>query len=311
MRKLLILRFSLLFLAIISQLYLIFLIRSDPGDDLFLGEIIAIAILIYTSTVISFGIRNFLRIWNRQRNSETSIELLEGDLNSMKERMILVDSEIRKQVGVWLHGSVQSKLMKISRELRFYNLSEIADELDDLSENEIRNYAHQLFPPALNISLEAGLVDLVGENVELVLDERLSERSEITRQLPNSDDQISAIPRMSRLVLPSRLAYAIYRVVEEGLSNANKKHDVTKIKVAVNVVGNSIEITIEDNGSKLRGPVSAGLGMTLFDIYSSNFGGRFSLENSQEGVVMRMILMFTPVSVKEAIAQKQTGIKSE
>lgn len=255
MRKLLILRFSLLFLAIISQLYLIFLIRSDPGDDLFFGEIIAIAILIYTSTVISFGIRNFLRIWNRQRNSETSIELLEGDLNSMKERMILVDSEIRKQVGVWLHGSVQSKLMKISRELRFYNLSEIADELDDLSENEIRNYAHQLFPPALNISLEAGLVDLVGENVELVLDERLSERSEITRQLPNSDDQISAIPRMSRLVLPSGLAYAIYRVVEEGLSNANKKHDVTKIKVAVNVVGNSIEITIEDNGSKLWGPV--------------------------------------------------------
>ena len=151
MKRLLILRFSLLFLAIISQLYLIFLIRSDPGDDLFLGEIIAIAILIYTSTVISFGIRNFLRIWNRQRNSETSIELLEGDLNSMKERMILVDSEIRKQVGVWLHGSVQSKLMKLSRELRFYNLSEIADELDDLSENEIRNYAHQLFPPALNI----------------------------------------------------------------------------------------------------------------------------------------------------------------
>ena len=311
MKRLLILRFSLLFLAIISQLYLIFLIRSDPGDDLFLGEIIAIAILIYTSTVISFGIRNFLRIWNRQRNSETSIELLEGDLNSMKERMILVDSEIRKQVGVWLHGSVQSKLMKISRELRFYNLSEIADELDDLSENEIRNYAHQLFPPALNISLEAGLVDLVGENVELVLDERLSEQSVITRQTPNSDDQISAIPRMSRLVLPSGLAYAIYRVVEEGLSNANKKRDVTKIKVAVNVVGNSIEITVEDNGSKLSEPVTPGLGMTLFDIYSSNFGGRFSLENSQEGVVMRMILMFTPVSVKEAIAQKQTGTRSE
>jgi signal transduction histidine kinase len=310
-RKLLILRFSLLFLAIISQLYLIFLIRSDPGNDLFLGEIIAIAILIYTSTVISFGIRNFLRIWNRQKNSQTSIEVLEGDLNSMKERMILVDSEIRKQVGVWLHGSVQSKLMKISRELRFYNLSEVADEIDDLSENEIRNYAHKLFPPALNISLEAGLVDLVGENVELVLDERLSERSEITRQLPNSDDQISAIPRMNRLVLPSGLAYAIYRVVEEGLSNANKKRDVTKIKVAVNVVGNSIEITVEDNGSKLSGPVSAGLGLTLFDIYSSNFGGQFSLENSQEGVVMRMILMFTPVSVKEAIAQKQKGTRSE
>ena len=118
MRKLLILRFSLLFLAIISQLYLIFLIRSDPGDDLFLGEIIAIAILIYTSTVISFGIRNFLRIWNRQQNSEISIELLEDDLDSLKKQLTVVDSEIRKEVGVWLHGSVQSKLMKISRELR-------------------------------------------------------------------------------------------------------------------------------------------------------------------------------------------------
>jgi signal transduction histidine kinase len=305
-KRLLFLRISLLVIAITSQGYLISLIRSDPGDDLFFGELIAISILIYTSTVISFGIRNFLRIWNRQRNSDASIEELEGNLNSMKERLILVDSEIRKQVGVWLHGSVQSKLMKISRELRFYNLSEIADEVDDLSENEIRNYAHQLFPPALNISLEAGLVDLVGENVELVLDENLSEQSTMTTQA-SSSSEISGISRKNRLVLPSGLAYAIYRVIEEGLSNANKKPEVTKIKVTVKVVGNSIEITVEDNGSKLSGPVSAGLGLTLFDIYSSNFGGRFSLENSQDGVVMRMVLMFTPVSVKDLVAQKKAG----
>lgn len=311
MKRLLVLRISLLVLAITSQSYLISLIRSDPGDDLFRGEVIAIAILIYTSTVISFGIRNFLRIWNRQRKSETSIGVLEGDLNSMKERMILVDSEIRKQVGVWLHGSVQSKLMKLSRELRFYNLSEIADEVDDLCENEIRNYSHKLFPPALNISLEAGLVDLVGENVELVLDENLSEQSTMTTQTSSSGSGISGIPRKNRLVLPSGLAYAIYRVIEEGLSNANKKPEVTKIIVTVKVVENSIEIMIEDNGSKLSGPVSAGLGLTLFDIYSSNFGGRFSLENSQDGVVMRMVLMFTPVSVKDLVAQKKAGTISE
>jgi signal transduction histidine kinase len=295
-KRLLFLRISLLVFAIISQSYLIHLIRSDPGDDLFFGELIAISILIYTSTVISFGIRNFLRIWNRQKNSDKSIEVLEDDLSSMKERMTLVDSEIRKQVGVWLHGSVQSKLMKISRELRFYNMSEIADEVDDFSENEIRNYAHRLFPPALNISLEAGLVDLVGENIELVLDESLGEQS---------------IPNLDRLVLPSGLAYAIFRVVEEGLANAGKKPEVTKIKVTVKVVGNSIEITIEDNGFKLSGPVSAGLGLTLFDIYSSNFGGQFSLENSHDGVVMRMVLMFTPVRVKEAISQKRTGTNSD
>ena len=304
MKRLLLLRFSLLILGIISQIYLIILIRSDPGDDLFRGEIIAIAILIYTSTVISFGIRNFLRIWKRQRNSETSLEVLTGDLNLMKERMILVDSEIRKQVGVWLHGSVQSKLMKISRDLRFYNLLEIADEVDDLSENEIRNYAHQLFPPALNISLEAGLVDLIGENVELVLDRALSEESTGVGQVLHGGSNEFGSPIPDRLVLPSGLAYAIYRVIEEALSNANKKPNVSKIKVAVMVVGNTIEIIVEDNGAKLSGPVSAGLGLTLFDIYSSNFGGQFSLENSQVGVVMRMVLMFTPVTVQEAISQR-------
>lgn len=304
MKRLLFLRISLLVLAIISQSYLIYLIRSDPGGDLFLGEIIAIAILIYTSTVICFGIRNFLRIWRRQKNSETSIEVLTGDLNLMKERMRLVDSEIRKQVGVWLHGSVQSKLMKISRDLRFYNLSEIADEVDDLSENEIRNYAHQLFPPALNISLEAGLVDLIGENVELVLDRALSEESTGEGQVLHGGSKEFGSPIPDRLVLPSGLAYAIYRVIEEALSNANKKPNVSKIKVAVMVVGNNIEIIVEDNGAKLSGPVDAGLGLTLFDIYSSNFGGQFSLENSQNGVVMRMVLMFTPVTVQEAISQR-------
>lgn len=304
MKRLLLLRFSLLFLSITSQSYLIYLIRTDPGDDLFIGELIAIAILIYTSTVISFGIRNFLRIWNVQRKSEKSIKVLESDLNSMKERMILVDSEIRKQVGVWLHGSVQSKLMKISRDLRSHNLPEIADQVDDLSEYEIRNYAHQLFPPALNISLEAGLVELVGENVELVLDPRLSEQSTGIGQILHGSKKDVGNFLPDRLVLPSGLAYAIYRVIEEGLANANKKPGVTRIKVSVKVAGNVIEITIEDNGPRLIGPVSAGLGLTLFDIYSSNFGGQFSLENSRDGVVMRMVLRFTPVSVQEAIAQK-------
>lgn len=315
MKRLLLLRFTLLILSVLAQGYLIYLIRSDPGDDLFLGEIIAIAILIYTSTVISFGIRNFLRIWNRQKNSETSIEVLEGDLNSMKERLTLVDSEIRKQVGVWLHGSVQSKLMKISRDLRFYNLSEIADELDDFSENEIRNYAHRLFPPALNISLEAGLVDLIGDNVELVLDENLREQSAAEVQLPQDDDRALAVARLKRLILPPGLTYAIYRVIEEGLNNANKKPDASRIKVTVKVVGASIEITVEDNGRKLTDSVTPGLGLTLFDVYSSSFGGRFSLKNTQDGVVMRMVLMFTPETVEEVIAKKvkarQSGSRSE
>lgn len=315
MKRLLLLRFTLLILSVLAQGYLIYLIRSDPGDDLFLGEIIAIAILIYTSTVISFGIRNFLRIWNRQKNSETSIEVLEGDLNSMKERLTLVDSEIRKQVGVWLHGSVQSKLMKISRDLRFYNLSEIADELDDFSENEIRNYAHRLFPPALNISLEAGLVDLIGDNVELVLDENLREQSAAEVQLPQDDDRALAVVRLKRLILPPGLTYAIYRVIEEGLNNANKKPDASRIKVTVKVVGASIEITVEDNGRKLTDSVTPGLGLTLFDVYSSSFGGRFSLKNTQDGVVMRMVLNFTPETVEEVIAKKvkarQSGSRSE
>ena len=315
MKRLLLLRFTLLILSVLAQGYLIYLIRSDPGDDLFLGEIIAIAILIYTSTVISFGIRNFFRIWNRQKNSETSIEVLEGDLNSMKERLTLVDSEIRKQVGVWLHGSVQSKLMKISRDLRFYNLSEIADELDDFSENEIRNYAHRLFPPALNISLEAGLVDLIGDNVELVLDENLREQSAAEVQLPQDDDRALAVARLKRLILPPGLTYAIYRVIEEGLNNANKKPDASRIKVTVKVVGASIEITVEDNGRKLTDSVTPGLGLTLFDVYSSSFGGRFSLKNTQDGVVMRMVLMFTPETVEEVIAKKvkarQSGSRSE
>jgi len=314
-KRLLFLRIFLLVLAVSSQSYLIYLIRNHPNDAQATAEIIAIAILIYTSLVISFGIRNFLRIWNQQRKSVETLESLEDDLDSVKKQLTVVDSEIRKEVGVWLHGSVQSKLMKISRELRFSNLSEIADEIDDFSENVIRTYAHQLFPPALNISLEAGLVDLVGENVELVLDETLSEQSMAEGQSLKVDDRALAVARSKRLVLPPGLTYAIYRVIEEGLNNANKKPDVSRIKVTVKVVGASIEITVEDNGRKLTDSVTPGLGLTLFDVYSSSFGGRFSLENAQDGVVMRMVLMFTPITVEEVIAQKvkarQSGSRSE
>lgn len=290
MKRILFLRISLPFLSFAAQIYLINLIRSDPGDDLFFGEVIAIFILIYQSVLFVLGIRNYIRVWKSQEQALQKVAVLKGDLGQLNEKARLVDSEIRKQVGVWLHGSVQAKLIKIARELRVRNLSDVADELDNFSESEIRRYAHQLFPPALNISLEAGLVDLIGTNVELVLDEKLSENGSI----------------QDRLILPSDLAYAIYRVIEEGMFNANKKPDVTRIKVTVEVEGKAIQITVEDNGSKLSGPVTAGLGLTLFDIYSTDFDGQFSLENTRDGVAMRMALMFEPVGALDAFAQ-ETG----
>ncbi len=101
MKRLLVLRISLLVLAITSQSYLIYLIRTYPGDDLFLGEIIAISILIYTSTVISFGIRNFLRIWNsaepitknRKRRSTTGPTGIFSSLDYINIRVINSISE--------------------------------------------------------------------------------------------------------------------------------------------------------------------------------------------------------------------------
>ena len=307
MRRILVLRLLAIVVLILFQIVVIGLMRADPENDMQKAQVVALAGLFYSLFIFSLGMRNFLRVWKKDLKQSAEFKVLADDLTASQNQLGVLDGQLRKQIGAWLHGTVQSKLMKIARDVRNLDTSkakEIANELDDLAENEIRDYSHRLFPPTLNISLQVGLIELCDGLAELEIDPSLTEQSDSGIRLDQSvlTHENTNVP--NRLVLPTSLSYAIYRVVEEALSNAKKKQSTTKIMVRIKVIGNKIEIVVIDNGVKLMSDYEGGLGTTLFDVFAKQFGGTWSLSNTTDGVAFQTEYFFEPKTVQSELLKK-------
>ncbi len=307
MNRILTLRILAIFVLILFQMIVIGLMRADPENHMQKAQVVALVGLFYSLFIFSLGMRNFLRVWKKDLKQSAEFKVLADDLTASQNQLGVLDGQLRKQIGAWLHGTVQSKLMKIARDVRNLDTSkakEIANELDDLAENEIRDYSHRLFPPTLNISLQVGLIELCDGLAELEIDPSLTEQSDSgirvdQRVLTHENTNVP-----NRLVLPTSLSYAIYRVVEEALSNAKKKQSTTKIMVRIKVLVNKIEIVVIDNGVKLMSDYEGGLGVTLFDVFAKQFGGTWSLSNTTDGVAFQTDYFFEPKTVQSELLKK-------
>ena len=302
------LRLSLLLIFVLAQSYSVYLVHNDPEHDLVAVEYISLAILVFAFLAFWGTTKNAINADRAKTKAHGENKILSAKLGESNRKLAAIDGELRKEIGGWLHGSVQSKLMAIARALRTpgkdFDPNKIADLVDDLNENTIREYSHQLFPPSLHISLAVGLKELVGDDIELQLDGFLDESAnpgldEVDRKFTSGFD-----PSKDRLILPSTLALAVYRIVEEAINNARKKSSVSKIKVAVRVQEELLVVQIEDDGEKLSTDYQHGLGLSLIDVYTSQFGGAFKLENAKDGVVLRASLKFEPVTVREVLNAK-------
>ena len=69
-------------------------------------------------------------------------------------------------------------------------------------------------------------------------------------------------------------------------------------------IADGVGLQIEDDGEKLSTDYQHGLGLSLIDVYTSQFGGAFKLENAKDGVVLRASLKFEPVTVREVLNAK-------
>jgi signal transduction histidine kinase len=307
MKKILALRLLAIFVLILFQFVVVGLMRADPENDMEKAQVVALVGLFYSLFIFSLGMRNFLRVWKKDQKLSKEFEVLTDDFAASQNQLVVLDGQLRKQVGAWLHGTVQSKLMKIARDVRNLDAlkaNELANELDDLAENEIRDYSHRLFPPTLNVSLEVGLIELCEGSAELEIDPSLTEQSDSGIRLDQRllTHESTNVPY--RLVLPTSLSYAIYRVVEEALSNAKKKQSTTKIMVGIKVLGKKIEIVVNDNGEKLKPDYEVGLGTTLFDVFAKHYGGTWSLSNTTDGVAFQTNYFFEPKTVQSELLKK-------
>jgi signal transduction histidine kinase len=212
------------------------------------------------------------------------------------EQLSQIDTQTRRELGAWLHSVVQPKLLSIARKA-WEDKSEIgttlATELDELNDNVVRRYSHQLFPVQLEIALVLALGDMLEGRAESKFDKRMfplmGEIGEVSLVPKIGPEELKSLIPKSQVFFPIQQRYAIYRIVEEAVANAEKKPSTTKINVDISIPKDQIIISVIDDGSPVGETVELGLGTRLIDTYALLHKGSWHLKNISKGVEFRCV----------------------
>lgn len=230
--------------------------------------------------------------------------VLQGEVEDAIKSINAVELETRREVATWLHSSVQPNLLRLAKRVEKLDdpaARNVASEIADLGRGVVRDAAHKLHPPQLEISLELALTDILGGRAELRIDPRLSTRtyaSGVTMQDGKAVSFDGWAVREERLHLEWYLRYAIYRVIEEAVANAERKSSTSKIVVEIIVESTSIRARVIDDGAPIPHDPVRGLGLSVIEAMVRQFGGSFMLENdSQGGVVLDALFPYEHKSI--------------
>jgi hypothetical protein len=221
-----------------------------------------------------------------------------------------IDNETRQEVGAWLHGTLQPQLTRLARDIRAQKESDcnlVAQRVDEISEKYVRAYSHELFPPALIVSLEVGLETMLEGRAELVLDHRLTNESTLGFSIASREPEKTVPDRPLRLNLGRERGYAAYRIIEEAVANAEKKPYTSRIVADVRVEEAVLRISVLDNGAPIPADFKPGLGHSIIDAFIQRFDGSWSLSNIDGGVELIACIPYTPVTVAERLQLKFQG----
>ena len=272
-------------IAIIEIVRLV--VKGDELSVIFLLIVVALFAL-----TMSLRAREILA---RRKASNELVTISAYNLQLL-EQLSEIDTQTRRELGAWLHSVVQPKLLSIARKA-WADKSEIgtmlATELDDLNDNVVRRYSHQLFPVQLEIALVLALADMLEGRAEFNFDTRMlplmGEVGEVGSVPKISPEAMRSMIPKSQVFFPIQQRYAIYRIVEEAVANAEKKPSTTKINVDISIPEDLIIISVIDDGSPVGESVEAGLGTRLIDTYSLLHKGSWHLKNISKGVEFRCV----------------------
>lgn len=235
-------------------------------------------------------------IKSREKSEADSVVVSKHNLQLLQQ-LGQLDMETRRDLGAWLHSTVQPKLLSTARKawlLPNEGSDEIAAEIDALNEDVVRRYSHDLFPVQLEIALALALADLLHERATFTFDKRMFPEMGQTALVRLPVPNMQTVNRKSLLAVdqvffPIKQRYAIYRIVEEAVSNAEKKSTTTEITVDISIPHEQIIITVIDNGDPVSDLPAPGLGMRLIDSFTLLHGGSWNISNIPEGVQFRCI----------------------
>jgi signal transduction histidine kinase len=246
----------------------------------------------------------------KQRTVE--LDAANQSLGELTARLMKLQDEERRRIARELHDSVGQTLAALSM-----NLSAIGGDIAKLAKTasavtdsaalvaemsaDIRTISHLLHPPLLD---EAGLSSALRWYIE-----GFAERSKIKVDLKVADD-------LGRL--PSDLETAIFRVVQECLTNIHRHSESPVARVRVASSGGDVQVEVEDEGKgipqeKQAEMVSSGLpgvGLRGMRERLRQLGGSLEIKSAGAGkgtVVMARLPVVAPAAAPEIASAMAAG----
>jgi signal transduction histidine kinase len=214
----------------------------------------------------------------------------EDELRSLSVRLMAVQDEERRRIARDLHDSAGQTLAALRMTIALLSeaartlptVAKLADEMDSLSQEalrEIRTNSYLLHPPMLD---EAGFASAAQWFVD-----GYSARSGLTVEFNVSDN----IGR-----LPSRVDLALFRVLQEALTNIHRHARCSNVIVGLALESDELVLHIEDNGrgfSKERlqsfreSQPSTSVGLAGMRERLRELGGKLEIESDASGTILQ------------------------
>ena len=226
-----------------------------------------------------------------QRIAEQTQQLHEAnrELRHLSSRIVAIRDEERRRLGRELHDSQGQYLAAIKMNLEMIETTDAALStlqksalteaitLLERSMREIRVISHLLHPPLLD---EIGLQAVVPWYLN-----SFSERSGIQIDL----DMPSDISK-----LPDQVELAVFRVLQECLTNVHRHSGSKVAKVRILPEETSVILEVSDRGRGLNSQNGSdpviGVGITGMRERIRELGGQFEINSSPEGTIVRAVL---------------------
>lgn len=218
------------------------------------------------------------------------------------ERQLYATREERTRIARELHDSVKQQLFAASMRLgaaRIVPPSEADTQLEsvarllDEAKDELNHLIHELRPTAVaGREIEDALKSLVS---------RYEEGAGPAYEL-RVDTGIRASPSLSA---------ALYRIVQEAVSNALRHASASRIDIELRVVDRSVELRVEDDGRGFdAAPVRRGVGLASMRERATRLGGSISVESNADGgtTVLATIPMREQDTTDVATMMQQLGL---
>jgi signal transduction histidine kinase len=266
----------------------LFSARIAAWDRLFRRSVLVMALAVFVAIVmLAFNFRLQTAEVNRTKQMEERERHTAESYRALSAKILEMQDTERRRIARELHDSVGQFLAGLK-----INLSRIAEttgalppplisqtmDMTDQAIKEVRTISHLLHPPLLE---ELGLISAARWYAE-----EFGKRSQV---------RVSLSVEEPAKRLPLEVEMALFRVLQEALTNVHRHAKAQSIDIRVECQNGSVALTVSDDGrgipheviARFQSGLAGGIGLAGMRERLAEFGGQLHVQSSNSGSVVR------------------------